>query len=650
MDEETLKEKFKQLNPYKTPVISDPFTNEIIDVESINKKAFDHIIEELKFVKKSGESKILVLQGEPGSGKSHLLARVYRNAEKERFLFALYNPLIIRIESTYHSLLKSLFDSLERKHTTLMTKPINHLRGEIIRIGLSGYKGKEDPKTNLIINEICNPKKEKLPYVNYENFESLPNATKARLRKVISENALEFVKKNSGSALGKKYLLAIFEALIDTNTYDTLLELVNEGGLSKEDSAKLRLSSGFSINEDVAQEILRSIFVLSPFPILLSIDQIEHLDRRLGEEGIKQFLEDTVSLVEHSKKLLLLLSAQTAIFRKWMTILPVHIKDRLSNTATLEPMTTEQGLEIIKARNAYYFKKLNETPKDPYFPFNKEILLEEIKKHRMRSPRNIIKLADDILEGKIIEEVPTTSIEETYENILKKQIYKKEETEDSLGELLLTLFDGKNLYPHSKKIVIKLDDYFIGIDNSKANYYPSVKKLTLNLNRKNNTKGVLIRDEKLPIREGTKSSKLIDKYKITIRYFTKDEGKSILALQKLISYTESGDLELPLEEVKIFAKEKVEAFLERKTIELTKKNIEERNSSTAQLKQNERAEDIVNKIVKELDRFRILRISHFIDLNANREIINDVITILQSRENIKVIERNGDFFIAKEDL
>jgi len=85
MDEETLKEKFKQLNPYKTPVISDPFTNEIIDVENINKKAFDHIIEELKFVKKSGESKILVLQGEPGSGKSHLLARVYRNAEKERF-------------------------------------------------------------------------------------------------------------------------------------------------------------------------------------------------------------------------------------------------------------------------------------------------------------------------------------------------------------------------------------------------------------------------------------------------------------------------------------------------------------------------------------------------------------------------------------
>ena len=579
-----------------------------------------------------------------------MLARVYRNAEKERFLFALYNPLIIRIESTYHSLLKSLFDSLERKHTTLRTKPINHLRGEIIRIGLLGYRGEEDPKTNLIINEICNPKKEKLPYVNYENFESLPNDTKTRLRKVISENALEYVKKNSDFTLGKRYLLAIFEALIDTNTYDTLLELVNEGGLSKEDCSKLRLSSGFNINEDVAQEILRSIFILSPFPILLSIDQIEHLDRRLGEEGIRHFLEDTVSLVEHSKKLLLLLSAQTAIFRKWMTVLPVHIKDRLSNTATLEPMTADQGLEIIKARNAYYFKKLNETPDDPYFPFNKEMLLEEIKKHRMRSPRNVIKLADDILEGKIIEEVPTTSIEESYESIFKKQIYKKEEMEDSLGELLLTLFDGKNLYPHSKKIVIKLDNYFIGIDNSKANYYPSVKKLTLSLSRNHSAKGVLIRDEKLPIREGTKSSKLIDKYKIAIRYFNKDEGKSILALQKLISYTESGDLELPIEEVKTFAKKKVEAFLEGKTIELTKNISEVRKPTTTQLKQNERIAETVVKITKELDRFRILRISHFVDLNANKDIINDVISALQSKENIRVIERNGDFLIAKEDL
>jgi len=161
---------------------------------------------------------------------------------------------------------------------------------------------------------------------------------------------------------------------------------------------------------------------------------------------------------------------------------------------------------------------------------------------------------------------------------------------------------------------------------------------------------VLIRDEKLPIREGTKSSKLIDKYKITIRYFTKDEGKSILALQKLISYTESGDLELPLEEVKIFAKEKVEAFLERKTIELTKRTLKKGIPQQLSLNKTKEQKTLLIKIVKELDRFRILRISHFIDLNANREIINDVITILQSRENIKVIERNGDFFIAKEDL
>jgi hypothetical protein len=97
MDEKrVLIEEFKKLQPYKDNVIKDPFGNEIIDVESINKSAFDKVINELVAVKKSKESSILILQGEPGSGKSHLLARIYRYAEIERFLFALYNPLLVK--------------------------------------------------------------------------------------------------------------------------------------------------------------------------------------------------------------------------------------------------------------------------------------------------------------------------------------------------------------------------------------------------------------------------------------------------------------------------------------------------------------------------------------------------------------------------
>ena len=89
--------------------------------------------------------------------------------------------------------------------------------------------------------------------------------------------------------------------------------------------------------------------------------------------------------------------------------------------------------------------------------------------------------------------------------------------------------------------------------------------------------------------------------------------------------------------------------MEGSTIELVK-SVETRKPLAAQLKQNERAEEIVIRITKELDRFRILRISHFVDLNANKDIINDVINVLQSQENIRVIERNGDFLIAKEDI
>lgn len=641
MDEKVVLQEFKKLQPYKDRVIRDPFGNEIIDVESINKRPFDYIIRALKEVKEHENSSIFVLQGEPGSGKSHLLARIYRNAEKERFLFALYNPLIVRLTSVYSSLLKSLFESLERTHSELKAKPLNHLRGHIIKIGLMNYKKSEYSKDKVIIEGIINPKKEKLPYVYYEQFESLKKDVKEQLRAFISEEVLSYVRRESNHSLGKQFLKAIFKALLDDEDYEILREFILEGNLNESDAKKINIETGLVINEDIAQEILRSIFILSPFPILLSIDQIEHLDNQLQQDEIIKFLSDLDSLISNSKKVLLLLSAQTQVFRKWASFLPEHLKARFSNVATLDPLTHDEALEIIKKRNIYFLNKLGiptDTITNPFFPFDKETLLKEITAHKLRSPRKLLEFMDAKLEGRTIK---PKSVEEEFEKIVEKTTYRKDDMEDQLAELLRILFKGEKIYPRSKKLIIQALDTVFGIDNSKGTYFSTVRKLVSSLKKRGVKKAILVRDKNFPIGPQTKSKKLIDMYNIGLRYYSPVEGKEIIALLKLYSLTESKDIELDLEEVEKFAREKVLNFIKLENVNEPKKRSLE-----------EKAEEIVSKILKEFSdgKSAITRINKFVDL-TDYELVQEVVKRLRSSSSLRVEQMSdGNYFIHKTKL
>ena len=658
MDEKRiLIEEFKGLHPFKDSVIRDPFGNEIIDVESINKSAFERVINELKSVKETKTSSILILQGEPGSGKSHLLARIYRYAEIERFLFALYNPLIVRSGATYSSLLRSLFDSFERKHSQLKAKPINHIRGEIIRIGLRNYNIQEEPLAQFLIREIRKPKKALLPNVYYEEFKAVQPKIQGKLRKFIVEATLQYIKEKSNSTIGKKYLKAIIEGLISEEKYEILKDLVREGSLPKEDAEKLNITTGFAINEDIAFEIIQSVFILSPFPILLSIDQIEHFDTHFDTNGIINFLEDLYKLVSNTKNVLLLLSAQTAVFKKWNSFMPEHLKDRFSNVASLEGMKSEEGLEIVKARNKFFFGKLGRILDDPYFPFDKEDLLSKIREYKLKSPRKVIELANRILEGTTPQE---RSVKEEFEHLLQSEIYNKDDFEDALGELLITLFGGLKLLPKGKKLLIRVGNIVIGIDNSK-NYYSMTKKLAGSLVKRGLNKAIFVRDEKMPIRDSTKSMELIKERHIDIRYYNVNEGRVLMAVQRLISLTESKDIELNRDEVNVFAKDLLNKFFGNKipsdfiNVLGTHEQYRVEKSLKAHSYRASKDEQLINEIVEKIKRefeegkINVARLSHYIDKQS--PLVVRIVDHLKSFPIVEIVEQeNGEIFIAKKTL
>ncbi len=71
-----------QLNPFGESAFGSPWSEVPADVPSINKAAFRTLLSELDQVRRGGKSSI-VITGDPGSGKTHLLGRLRKTAGQE---------------------------------------------------------------------------------------------------------------------------------------------------------------------------------------------------------------------------------------------------------------------------------------------------------------------------------------------------------------------------------------------------------------------------------------------------------------------------------------------------------------------------------------------------------------------------------------
>jgi len=91
--------------------------------------------------------------------KSHLLSRIFRSAEKEGFYLHFILPFWLTLQRYIALCFKSLFSCFEIKHSELKSKPINHIRGEVIHIGLRNLQEEGIPgKSRILIEGIKSPK------------------------------------------------------------------------------------------------------------------------------------------------------------------------------------------------------------------------------------------------------------------------------------------------------------------------------------------------------------------------------------------------------------------------------------------------------------------------------------------------------------
>jgi len=79
-------------NPFLSDRVDSPWQETFLDVPEINRTAFQSCVDSIKAVWQGNQSRGLILHGEPGTGKTHLLQRLRQFTQNEPRTWFIYIP------------------------------------------------------------------------------------------------------------------------------------------------------------------------------------------------------------------------------------------------------------------------------------------------------------------------------------------------------------------------------------------------------------------------------------------------------------------------------------------------------------------------------------------------------------------------------
>ena len=631
MDKEIL-EKFKQLGPYKNTVVRNPWEINVIDVEEIHQASYRKAIRSIDHVKENKNAAIFVLQGEPGSGKSHLLWRISKNAEEKRFLFVNIVPYISVSGISYTIILQSLIESLLKKHSNLKSRPIDHLIGWTIKQGIKLIEQKEIPKQSIFYVETI-LKQDSLPFVAKGIFETIPQ-----------KNAREKLKQEIKNSLTNKYkefpryFFHLITMLMDKEKERLAIDFLRGEELSNKELKEISLSAGFRMDEGVAYKLLISFLNFSPFPFVISIDQVETIDRHLSREDIKDFFEKIVRLFSNSGNVLFLLSVQTQTFKKWEKFLPVNVAERLSERTTVFPLNVKDAKEIIKKRNAFYFKKLGIKMENKFYPF-RESDVSSIFAGGNKNPRKLIKAADNLLETGTLG-IKKDTINSMLPNYIK-QANLESFNREVMDLLIKTAEDYKILKKTSTYTIIKKEKILVTVNSTKRSLYSSIKNLSKMLNNGLAKEAVFIgNSERMISKTANKTNGIIKEYGIKVIYLNPGEAKTLIAISKMLRDAESQDIDIRVSMVKKYAEKSLKEILSVVFEKPTLKKFVGTKSAIKKSDQKAPLKSSLEKVEKIISQYKVITYSkllHISETQSNE--LNNILKKLADKGEIRTMAR-----------
>jgi hypothetical protein len=349
-----------KVNPFRSTSIGDPWQSDVIDVPEYNGKATRIVLETLDEVRSTGRSGMCMILGDAGVGKTHVLARLRRIAEENKYLFVSVRPLgdLTRI---YGHILQELMISLRKKDPEDEFSPLERFIGDVISRALSDGLPDNPSAQHLAASFDQDPMK--IFTYKPERFYS------SNLRKM----AINYLA-SSAPDIDIQFLEVLFHVLNPTMR-STAFKWLSGIEVSQKDLNRLEVPHSIS-SENRALSIIQTIASLAQKPILLSFDQLESIYIRFKRDsGIQLLFDSLTNLYNQCRHLLVLAMCQSLVWNESITKeVPEYARQRIDYITRLERLSHKNAVALVKARFDTMFLDSGIIPPYATYPFKDDYI------------------------------------------------------------------------------------------------------------------------------------------------------------------------------------------------------------------------------------------------------------------------------------
>ena len=386
-DEGKLQKLLQSINPFKRTVVGDPWQC-MPDERSIHGFISDELLTNYREVAHTGDSHCVLLLGEPGLGKTHLMMRFNRQVGTGG-LFVYVEPFG-DASSPFRHILRRVMVSLCRTLDGEQPSNLKRFIGHVISHAMADVFENFQPwKGRPLYGKLAiNFRRDPLYVFHY--------LTQPKTQSMVASRVVQ--------SLQSKYPqidVEFFEVLL--RVLDPELEMTARKwlqGVELPDEELERLQVKNSISDDYrAFEVIRSIGCLAAgyHPLVLVFDQIESL--RTGADSAAPFIALGNAIARLRNYVPSTMLVACCLKDAWVERLRAHLErsvcDRMEEyTFTLQTLRKREVTALVAARMDEVLPR-NERP-TPYWPFTEETLNELFK---TPTPRLVLRRGGQFLSA-----------------------------------------------------------------------------------------------------------------------------------------------------------------------------------------------------------------------------------------------------------
>lgn len=332
-------------NPFRASIVNDPWRALETDVPSIHQSTFERCCEAIRAIRSTGNTTSILMHGEPGSGKTHLLARLRMHIAEEA---EADGP---------GGLQEAIFVSVRLQTTAQMIW--RHLRrcfvGDLLRRGDDGKSQLE----RLLLHQLslCGLVKGdgflwlKQAREDFATADRINQALHSLFNEIDPEGKISYK------------LRQIFSYLLLKRHYSEATDWLRGNSLPQSALEKLGFESQREDEErgedleiddqDVQIVVALCRLATLDLPFIFCFDQVEALQPDLQDtSGLSAFGQMIGDLHDNTRCSLLISSVQSTFLDTLSTCLPPHNFARASQFGRLNllPLSWDEAVKLLQAR------------------------------------------------------------------------------------------------------------------------------------------------------------------------------------------------------------------------------------------------------------------------------------------------------------